>query len=78
MKQIQVLTFGVIVDITGKRNFMMNDIDSTEALVKILEEQYPLLKTLQYAIAVDKEVIQQHKSLNNNSIVAILPPFSGG
>jgi molybdopterin converting factor small subunit len=78
MIKINVLTFGAITDITGKRNFEMEGIDSTEKLVQTLEEKYPLLKTIQYAIAVNKEVIQQHTVLNNEASVAILPPFSGG
>jgi len=43
-----------------------------------LEEKYPRLKTVQYAIAVNKEVIQQNTILDNDATVAILPPFSGG
>lgn len=78
MKQIEVLTFGAISDITGKKNFFMNHVDDTQALVKALEQKYPLLKTIQYAIAVDKEVIQENTVLNENATVAILPPFSGG
>ncbi len=78
MKQIEVLTFGAITDITGKKNFFMNEVGDTEMLIKALEEEYPLLKTIQYAIAVDKEIIQQHTVLKENEIVAILPPFSGG
>jgi molybdopterin synthase sulfur carrier subunit len=78
MKQINVLTFGAITEITGNKSFVMKGIDSTETLVKALEEKYPLLKTVQYAIAVNKEVIQQPTSLSNDATVAILPPFSGG
>lgn len=78
MKTVNILTFGAITDITGNRSFVMEEIDSTEKLVQVLEEKYPLLKTIQYAIAVDKEVIQQHTQLENEATVAILPPFSGG
>jgi molybdopterin synthase sulfur carrier subunit len=78
MKTVNVLTFGAITDITGNKNFALDEIDSTEKLVQILEEKYPLLKTIQYAIAVNKEVIQQPTKLENEATVAILPPFSGG
>jgi molybdopterin synthase sulfur carrier subunit len=78
MKKINVLTFGAITEITGNKNFVIDDVASTEILVQILENKYPLLKTVQYAIAVNKEVIQQHIELENNATVAILPPFSGG
>ena len=78
MKQINVLTFGAITEITGSKSFLMNGIDSTQHLVDLLEEKYPRLKTVQYAIAVNKEVIQQNTILDNDATVAILPPFSGG
>jgi len=78
MKQIKVLTFGAITEITGSKNFLMQGIDSTQHLVQLLEEKYPRLKAVQYAIAVNKEVIQQNTVLDNDATVAILPPFSGG
>jgi len=78
MKQINVLTFGAITEITGNKNFVIEAVDTTEALVKMLEEKYPVLKTVQYAIAVNKEVIQEPVVLNNRADVALLPPFSGG
>ena len=78
MKQIKVLTFGAITEITGSKNFLMQGIDSTQHLVQLLEEKYPRLKAVQYAIAVNKEVIQQNTILDNDATVAILPPFSGG
>jgi molybdopterin converting factor small subunit len=78
MKQINVLTFGAITEITGNKNFVIEAVDTTEALVKMLEEKYPVLKTVQYAIAVNKEVIQESVVLNNHAYVALLPPFSGG
>jgi len=78
MKRINVLTFGAITEITGSRSFVMEEIDTTEELKKSLEDKYPLLKTVQYAIAVNKEIIHQHTILESDTTVAILPPFSGG
>lgn len=75
---INVLAFGSIADTIGNKSFIMEEIDSTETLQKILEDKYPSLRTLQYAIAVNEEIIQIPVPLENNSTVAILPPFSGG
>ncbi|MGZ3846864.1 MAG: MoaD/ThiS family protein [Flavisolibacter sp.] len=77
-KKINVLTFGAIADIIGNKSFLMEGIDSTEKLQHILEDKYPSLRTVQYAIAVNEEIIQTPVLLENNSTVAILPPFSGG
>jgi molybdopterin synthase sulfur carrier subunit len=38
----------------------------------------PALAGMKYIIAVDKQVIIKNTILNNNSVVALLPPFSGG
>lgn len=76
--KINVLTFGAISDITGTKSLEMEGIDSTQKLVQSLEEKYPLLKTIQYAIAVNKEVILEHTNLNDDTTVALLPPFTGG
>jgi len=77
-KNINVLAFGSIADIIGKKSFIMEEIDSTERLQQTLEDKYPSLTTVQYAIAVNEEIIQTPVLLENNSTVAILPPFSGG
>jgi len=43
-----------------------------------LHAKYPGLKGSPYIMAVDKEVISGNTNLSGESIVAILPPYSGG
>ena len=76
--KINVLTFGVITDITGSSALIINNADSTDCLKEMMEEKYPGLKIIRYAIAVNKQLVQQNTSLDNNATVALLPPFSGG
>ncbi|GAA4747284.1 MoaD/ThiS family protein [Flavisolibacter ginsenosidimutans] len=78
MKEISVLTFGVITEIIGKSNFVVNDIASTEELKKDLEAKFPRLKSIDYTVAVNKQMITSPTQLENNATVALLPPFSGG
>ena len=78
MKEITVLTFGVITEITGKSNFVVNDIASTEELKKDLEAKFPRLKNIDYALAVNKQTIATETVLEAGATVALLPPFSGG
>lgn len=73
-----VLTFGAITDIIGKSSFTVEDIPSTDALTRKLEDQFPGLKAINYAIAVNKKVIQSPTALDSSTTVALLPPFSGG
>ncbi len=73
-----VLTFGVVTEIIGQSNFTVEDVPSTEELTKKLEVQFPRLKSINYAIAVNKQIVQSPTSLDSNATVALLPPFSGG
>jgi molybdopterin synthase sulfur carrier subunit len=78
MKEITVFTFGAIIDITGSSQMVVQGICSTTELIEHLEKQYPKLKALQYAIAVNKEIITAPVLLQDDVTVALLPPFSGG
>jgi molybdopterin synthase sulfur carrier subunit len=43
-----------------------------------LNAEYPDLKNSKYLLAVDKKIVEGNTSLDMNSIVALMPPFSGG
>ena len=73
-----VLTFGVVTEIIGQSNLTIEGVPSTEELTKKLEAQFPRLKSINYAIAVNKRLIKAPTPLDNNATVALLPPFSGG
>ena len=74
---IKIIFFGKLSDIAGS-SVSVNDVTDTESLINALHKNYPALANTKYLIAVDKQVIRQNTILNNNSIVALLPPFSGG
>jgi molybdopterin synthase sulfur carrier subunit len=74
---IKLLTFGQITEITGQSESTVNAMDS-DALKAQLIMQFPGLKDLQFAIAVNKYVINENTGLKDGDTVALLPPFSGG
>jgi sulfur-carrier protein len=74
---VNVIIFGQLTDIMGK-SLSLDDIEDTDSLVKELNKLYPSLADKKYAMAVDKQVINQNTTLKGNCIVALLPPFSGG
>ncbi|MFN2439476.1 MAG: MoaD/ThiS family protein [Chitinophagaceae bacterium] len=76
--EIEVKFFGRITDKTHNSNTILKDISNTSELRLKLQNLYPELTNMKYAIAVNKEIIQQDKLLKNNDIVAILPPYAGG
>ena len=73
-----VLTFGVITEIIGKNSFALESIATTTELKKKLENEFPRLRTINYALAVDKQMVTTEIAISSDSTVALLPPFSGG
>jgi len=76
--QINLIIFGRLTDITGKSTMTLSGISDTNTLVKQVHELYPLLAVNKYVIAVDRKIISGNTILNDNSTVALMPPFSGG
>lgn len=74
---IKIILFGKLSDIAGS-SVSVDNVSDTDSLVNTLHKNYPELANTKYLIAVDKQVIEVNTSLNNNSTVALLPPFSGG
>ncbi len=76
--EITILAFGKIADITGRHEWKIKGVSDTGSVRKHLEINYPSLKKTMYVMAVDKKIVQNNSALNENSVVALLPPFSGG
>lgn len=74
---LKIILFGKLADVAGN-SVAVNEVADTDDLVKALHKDYPALAQAKYIIAVDKQVIKENTILNNNSVVALLPPFSGG
>lgn len=75
---MQILFFGQIIDITGSSELVMDTVPDTDTLRELLREQFPHLANIRYALAVDKQLSTTNTPLNDQSVVALLPPFSGG
>jgi molybdopterin converting factor small subunit len=75
---MQILTFGQIAEFTGSSELVLDTVPDTDTLRATLAAQYPDLAKIRYAVAVDKQVITGNTPLTEQSIVALLPPFSGG
>jgi len=75
---IQVMIFGQLTDIVNSHALTLTGISDTNSLVSELNNRYPLLAGSRYVMAVNKQTITANTVLNDDSIVALLPPFSGG
>lgn len=79
--QIELLFFGIIEDIVGMRSKKMSLETSTtvEELNNHLQELFPALKRqANYAMAINMEYATNETVINNNDVVALIPPVSGG
>jgi molybdopterin converting factor small subunit len=74
---LSILAFGQVAEITGS-TFSFDRVLDTDALKHALEKTFPSLQHVRYTIAVDKNTITTNTLLKENSVVALLPPFSGG
>ena len=72
------MIFGQLSDIVNSHELTLTGISDTNSLVSELNNRYPLLAGSRYVMAVNKQTITANTVLNDDSIVALLPPFSGG
>ena len=78
VKEITVLAFGAVADVLGKNYFTLAGAASTNDVVSHLEQEFPALKNIRYALAVNKQTVTADTALTDAATVALLPPFSGG
>ena len=75
---IRIMIFGQLTDIVQSGVLSITGIADTNSLVHELNKLYPALADTKYVLAVNKKTVTGNTTLNENSIVALLPPFSGG
>ncbi|MFV8335617.1 MoaD/ThiS family protein [Flavobacterium sp. RSP29] len=76
--KIEVLFFGQLTDSTGCSKLVIDYVDTTDNLKKIILEKFPALSSSKFAIAVNNQMITGNISIAKNSSIAFMPPFSGG
>jgi sulfur-carrier protein len=75
---MRIMIFGQLSDIINSNELALTDIADTDSLVSELNKRYPSLAGTRYVMAVNKQTIATNTILKEDSIVALLPPFSGG
>ena len=75
---ITVRYFGLLTDITGKNEERVEFEQSTVSqLLESLFHRYPELRSKDFQIAMDHELVEREAFISGSEI-ALLPPFSGG
>ncbi|HSD08683.1 MoaD/ThiS family protein [Flavobacterium sp.] len=73
--------FGSLVDITQKKEELFS-VDENNVSVSFLknkiETAYEELKSTNYSIAVNQKLSNLDNKINDQDVIAFLPPFAGG
>jgi sulfur-carrier protein len=76
MAIIKIISFGRLKEILGSD--FETEAENMEGLLNQLNEKFAQLKDLKLRIAVNQKIITGNTELNNNDVVALMPPYSGG
>ena len=76
--ELRIMIFGQLTDIINSNELTLTGIADTNSLVSELHKRYPSLANAKYMMAVNKQTVITNTILKEDSIVALLPPFSGG
>jgi molybdopterin synthase sulfur carrier subunit len=76
MATIKIISFGRLKEILNSD--FETESENTDGLLIQLNERFPELKDLKLRIAVNQKIISENTELNNNDVVALMPPYSGG
>jgi molybdopterin converting factor small subunit len=75
MKEIKIIAFGQISEITGKE--LMLEATDLDSLKLKLIKKFPELSDKKLAFAVNKKMAQDNVAFSDNDVVALMPPYSG-
>ena len=79
--KLTILLFGISTDLVGSSSleFVLPSNSSVGDFKELLQKKYSNLTQLNsYAIAVNESYADNNTLLNENDVVAIIPPVSGG
>ncbi len=75
---INVLFFGVLVEVTGTHRKHYREVKSFSDLKHRIEDDFPGIIHYNFRIALNNEIINEDPVLSHDDEVAYLPPFAGG
>ena len=79
--EITIQYFGVIADITKKREEQFHFDEATITLTGlkvVLEQRYPEIGKAVCSLAVNQKIAAEDRDIQAGDEIALLPPFSGG
>ena len=78
MHKIEIRFFGQLTDLTKSEVIFLEDLSDTEQVKKRVLELYPSLAITTFMMALNNTMIKEKMNVDANSVIAFMPPFSGG
>ncbi len=78
--KINLLLFGVFTDIFCDKRIELNMPNNINVgdLKEYIINKYPKTNNLNFAVAIDETYATNDEIINENQVVALIPPVSGG
>lgn len=76
--QITITLFGQLTEIVGDTTLQLGNVADTDELQQKIQVLYPAFINTRYAIAIDRQIVTANTAITDKTMVALLPPFSGG
>ncbi|XZF15921.1 MoaD/ThiS family protein [Chitinophagaceae bacterium MMS25-I14] len=76
--EITVLLFGRLAEIAGTAKLELQHVPDTQRLLQHLQQRFPEVLQSAYILAVNGQIAKENTLIEQNAIIALMPPFSGG
>ncbi len=74
---MEVRLYGILAEKVGENTVQLQGADTDEILTE-LQTLIPELRSMSYAVAVNRKIIRNKVNLSGQEEIAVLPPFAGG
>lgn len=76
--KVTIEFFGQLTDISKTKTFDIAAVTDTDTAMKKLYEKFPSFQFIKFIIAVNNTIIHKNTELNGDTLIALMPPYSGG
>jgi molybdopterin converting factor small subunit len=74
--KVTVLFHDELIEAVGKNKMEVGNVNSTDALIKLIADKYPAFGEKSYRVAVNKSVIETPQVLEHGDCIEFIPPVA--
>jgi len=75
---VEIRFFGQLTDIVKTEKVLIEAVSDTNMMMKKIMEMYPELTGATFKLALNNKLVIENTAVVDNSVIAFMPPFSGG